>query len=146
MSCIRTVRIASWTLLCEYMHDRNLLKYVRYSKRRGVSETEIRKSLEETGWSRKDIERTFEALGGMGGRFFHVHLFHRHVPIGIAILVLVSVIGIAISIPYLYLKRVIQITEVVVPSREGVKIEFTYGSWPELENARFFERLKKNLC
>jgi len=56
----------------------------------------------------------------------------------------VLVAGIAILIPSFYLKKASQTVEVVVSNGENTKIQFAYGSWPALENARFFEKVKQD--
>jgi D-alanyl-D-alanine carboxypeptidase len=81
--------------------------------------------------------------GKKNERFIHVHLFHHHVPVEIVILILLVATTAAIAVPALFIKKATQITSVLIPNEEGVRIEFTYGSWPALENAYFFETVKQ---
>lgn len=126
-------------------HNKDLLNYILQSKRHGISEMEIRKSLEEAGWNQEDIGATFESLGAMDRGVLHLHLFHRHVPLGISIFVLTLAIGAAIFGPTLYFQSAVGSAQVVLPNEAGKKIEFQYGSWPALENAGFFQKVKQSL-
>lgn len=124
-------------------HNRNLLKYIWQSKQKGIPDTEIKKILEDNGWNYADIERAFKTVGGTGRRFLHLHIFHRHVPLGIAVLILILSTSAAALTPF-YLNKIIQPIEIMIPGGETAKIKFTYGSWPALENTHFFESVKRN--
>ena len=66
------------------------LRYIRQSKKDGYSDTDIRRALEEIGWSRAEVERAFDEVSR---HFLHMHMFHRHVPFWIAGLILIFVAG-----------------------------------------------------
>lgn len=70
--------------------------------------------------------------------------FHRPIPLGIVILVLVLTISAATLITFFYVQGAFKATEVVITNGDGTKNGFTYGSWPALQNARFFETVKEN--
>lgn len=88
----------------------------------------------------KDIELSIKQNEGL----IHVHFLRRHIPTVVSSAVLLGLI-LAIGLSsFLYFREASEPSEVMVENGKIEKIAFTYGSWPALANAEFFEKVKKD--
>ena len=84
----------------------------------------------------------FEELENRKDDLVHVHFFHRHIPAAISYSILVFlmfVIGVSV---FLY-ANTDNATKIVLQSSENQRTDFIYGSWPVLQNAKFFKKTKE---
>ncbi len=125
-------------------YKQDLLGFVESSRDKGFSDAEIKKSLKEAGWEYSDVERLFEAASKDKRNLLHMHLFHRHVPLGISVTVLLLVVaGLTLWLSWQF-RGEINATKVYIVSGEGAKTEFVYGSSPSFTNADYFQKVKQS--
>ena len=91
-----------------------------------------------------ELESDFEASVKQAGSLIHVHFLRRHVPAAISVSVLLAVV-LAVGIAtFLYTREIVETTEVLVENGTNEEASFVYGSWPALQNAEFFENVKRD--
>ncbi|PIX56136.1 MAG: hypothetical protein COZ49_03705 [Candidatus Yonathbacteria bacterium CG_4_10_14_3_um_filter_47_65] len=126
------------------MNRRKLFRYIREAQQSGVGAEEITQLLLDAGWKRSDIEFAFDIISRGRESFLHVHFLHRHLSPKVSAGALVAILTLTGLISGLYARSTLGSNELLVQNGENGKIIFEYGSWPILENAKFFEKVKQD--
>ena len=72
----------------------------------------------------------------------HIHIMHRHVPVFVSYLALTFLFAFAAVIVYIVSQEPTNPVQVILNNATDQRIEFSYGSWPALQNADFFQQVK----
>jgi D-alanyl-D-alanine carboxypeptidase len=141
------------------MLNKTIIEYIKASRNARVQEYFIRQALLEAGWDRDEVDEALDSetawpskarvdfiaktkeaisLGRIKNR--HERTPRANLIIFVWIILIIVFIGLFVWILPHYLNPSY---EIILPTNDETDLSFQFGSWPALENADFFQRVKK---
>ncbi len=139
------------------MLNKTIIEYVKAARNAGVQEYFIRQALLEAGWGREEVDEVLDSevawppkarvdFISKGGEKIDIRTEgkgKRKPGAGLSLLLggvlVTSLVGLSIWILPHYLHPTYEIT---LPTGDQTNLSFQFGSWPALENANFFQKVK----